>query len=209
MQPACVGAQARQRERAFARPWHGRRRVPRQRRRRCRAAVRGPGARVGQRIEAAMRATWAVAGCNTNLGILLLCAPVARAAGVAARRHHRGQPASRRSLKCWVDLDIGRCAGHLPRHCPGQPRRAGGSDGAGRAQRSQHRPARGDVARSRPRHHRAPVHRRLPRRVRDRPAATGAAVGATGLASLLDDLRGSEAYRMPSPWPQCSVPTSP
>ena len=38
-----------------------------------------PGARVGQRIEAAVAATWEVAGCNTNLGILLLCAPIALA----------------------------------------------------------------------------------------------------------------------------------
>ena len=37
------------------------------------------GARVGDRIEAAVDATAAVAGCNTNLGIVLLCAPVARA----------------------------------------------------------------------------------------------------------------------------------
>jgi triphosphoribosyl-dephospho-CoA synthase len=37
------------------------------------------GARVGQRIEAAMTATLDVAGCNTNLGIVLLCAPLARA----------------------------------------------------------------------------------------------------------------------------------
>ena len=36
-----------------------------------------PGARVGERIEAAVAASWAVAGCNTNLGILLLCAPIA------------------------------------------------------------------------------------------------------------------------------------
>ncbi|WP_088281242.1 triphosphoribosyl-dephospho-CoA synthase [Ideonella sp. A 288] len=46
-------------------------------------AAAGPmfahGARVGDRIEAAVNATWAVAGCNTNLGILLLCAPIARA----------------------------------------------------------------------------------------------------------------------------------
>lgn len=46
-------------------------------------AAAGPlferGARVGERIEAAVNATWAAAGCNTNLGILLLCAPVARA----------------------------------------------------------------------------------------------------------------------------------
>ena len=39
-----------------------------------------PGARIGQRIEGAVRATQAAAGCNTNLGILLLCAPLAAAA---------------------------------------------------------------------------------------------------------------------------------
>lgn len=37
------------------------------------------GARVGPRIEAAMAASLAAAGCNTNLGIVLLCAPVAAA----------------------------------------------------------------------------------------------------------------------------------
>ena len=46
-------------------------------------AAAGPlfkaGARVGERIEAAVNATWAVTGCNTNLGILLLCAPIALA----------------------------------------------------------------------------------------------------------------------------------
>ena len=48
----------------------------------ARAAAAGlfrPGAPVGARIEAAVAATLAVAGCNTNLGILLLCAPLARA----------------------------------------------------------------------------------------------------------------------------------
>lgn len=39
-----------------------------------------PGAGVGARVEAAVKASWAAAGCNTNLGILLLCAPIARAA---------------------------------------------------------------------------------------------------------------------------------
>jgi triphosphoribosyl-dephospho-CoA synthase len=39
-----------------------------------------PGARVGARIEAAQAASWAAAGCNTNLGIVLLCAPIAAAA---------------------------------------------------------------------------------------------------------------------------------
>ncbi|WP_218508609.1 triphosphoribosyl-dephospho-CoA synthase [Variovorax sp. dw_308] len=42
-----------------------------------------PGATVGERIEGAVEATWAVAGCNTNLGILLLCAPIARAVELA------------------------------------------------------------------------------------------------------------------------------
>lgn len=43
-------------------------------------ALCAPGTRIGTRIEAAMRATWDAVGCNTNLGIVLLCAPLARAA---------------------------------------------------------------------------------------------------------------------------------
>lgn len=50
-------------------------------------AAAGPlftrGAGVGERIEAAVDASWSVAHCNTNLGILLLCAPIA----VAVERH--------------------------------------------------------------------------------------------------------------------------
>jgi triphosphoribosyl-dephospho-CoA synthase len=38
------------------------------------------GARVGARIEAAVRASFAATGLNTNLGIVLLCAPLAMAA---------------------------------------------------------------------------------------------------------------------------------
>jgi len=48
----------------------------------ARAAAPGllePGRPVGERIEAAVVATRAAAGCNTNLGILLLCAPIAAA----------------------------------------------------------------------------------------------------------------------------------
>jgi triphosphoribosyl-dephospho-CoA synthase len=44
------------------------------------AAAAGPissaGWPVGERIEAAVRASWQAAGCNTNLGIVLLCAPL-------------------------------------------------------------------------------------------------------------------------------------
>jgi triphosphoribosyl-dephospho-CoA synthase len=47
-------------------------------------AAAGPlfaaGSAVGERIERATQATWAVAGCNTNLGIVLLAAPIAAAA---------------------------------------------------------------------------------------------------------------------------------
>lgn len=39
-----------------------------------------PGARVGARIRGAIDATWAAVGQNTNLGIVLLCAPLAAAA---------------------------------------------------------------------------------------------------------------------------------
>ncbi|WP_159730868.1 triphosphoribosyl-dephospho-CoA synthase [Methylosinus sp. Ce-a6] len=39
-----------------------------------------PGARVGERILGAVEATWTRVGCNTNLGIVLLCAPLAHAA---------------------------------------------------------------------------------------------------------------------------------
>ncbi len=57
-----------------------------------------PAAGVGERIEAALRASWSVVHCNTNLGILLLCAPVAaaardwpRAGGVARLREALAQ----------------------------------------------------------------------------------------------------------------------
>jgi triphosphoribosyl-dephospho-CoA synthase len=39
-----------------------------------------PGAPVGRRVGDAMAATWAAVGCNTNLGILLLAAPLVAAA---------------------------------------------------------------------------------------------------------------------------------
>ncbi|MDE1567819.1 triphosphoribosyl-dephospho-CoA synthase [Aquabacter sp. P-9] len=53
-------------------------------------AAAGPlsvaGAPVGDRIEQAVAASLAVAGCNTNLGILLLCAPVMAATQMPADR---------------------------------------------------------------------------------------------------------------------------
>ncbi|CAO3427025.1 triphosphoribosyl-dephospho-CoA synthase [Azospirillum endophyticum] len=44
---------------------------------------------VGERILRAVRATRAVVGCNTNLGILLLCVPLACAAGMPVARPFR------------------------------------------------------------------------------------------------------------------------
>jgi triphosphoribosyl-dephospho-CoA synthase len=55
-----------------------------------------PGRSVGERIEGAMRATLAVARCNTNLGILLLCAPLALACETWSRT--QGLPALRQQL---------------------------------------------------------------------------------------------------------------
>jgi triphosphoribosyl-dephospho-CoA synthase len=46
-----------------------------------------PGTRVGERIENAQAASWAAAGCNTNLGILLLCAPIAAAVEIEGATH--------------------------------------------------------------------------------------------------------------------------
>ncbi len=42
--------------------------------------IAAPGVKVGTRILRAVEASFAAAGCNTNLGILLLCAPLAAAA---------------------------------------------------------------------------------------------------------------------------------
>ena len=64
-----------------------------------------PGARVGERIEAAVAATWAVAGCNTNLGILLLCAPIALA--VERRPEATAPTALRQAIEAVLaDLDL-------------------------------------------------------------------------------------------------------
>jgi len=43
------------------------------------AAIAQPGLTVGQRILAAVEATWNAVGCNTNLGIVLLAAPLIQA----------------------------------------------------------------------------------------------------------------------------------
>ena len=48
------------------------------------APIAQPGARVGARILAAVEATFAKVGVNTNLGIVLLCAPLAAAADVVS-----------------------------------------------------------------------------------------------------------------------------
>ncbi|WP_428422927.1 triphosphoribosyl-dephospho-CoA synthase [Methylibium sp.] len=67
-----------------------------------------PGARVGTRIESAVRATRVVAGCNTNLGIVLLCAPLALALERCAEgRNAQGAAGLRHELQQVLDtLDI-------------------------------------------------------------------------------------------------------
>lgn len=73
------------------------------------APLFAPGERVGARIEAAMQASWSAAGCNTNLGILLLCAPIA----VAVERSPQAvdAPALRGAIEAVLaDLDQGDAA---------------------------------------------------------------------------------------------------
>lgn len=67
--------------------------------------------RVGPRIEAAVAASWASAGCNTNLGIVLLCAPLALAAEQAQPPLERAS--MRRALQAVLqdlNVDDARCA---------------------------------------------------------------------------------------------------
>jgi triphosphoribosyl-dephospho-CoA synthase len=64
-----------------------------------------PGSPVGERIEQAMFATLGAARCNTNLGILLLCAPLASACEAWSRV--QGLPALRQQLESVLQrLDI-------------------------------------------------------------------------------------------------------
>jgi triphosphoribosyl-dephospho-CoA synthase len=68
-----------------------------------------PGARVGARIRGAVEATIRAAGTNTNLGIVLLCAPLAAAADPAPAALAGGGKSGelRGSLLCVLDgLDI-------------------------------------------------------------------------------------------------------
>ncbi len=64
-----------------------------------------PGASVGERIEAAVAASWAAVGCNTNLGIVLLCAPIAAAA--ERRSESTGRDGLRNAIEAVLErLDL-------------------------------------------------------------------------------------------------------
>ena len=64
-----------------------------------------PGLAVGERVERAVRATLAVAHCNTNLGIVLLCAPLAIAC--ETWQQSDGLPALRQRLEAVLQgLDV-------------------------------------------------------------------------------------------------------
>jgi triphosphoribosyl-dephospho-CoA synthase len=75
-------------------------------------ALCAPGATVGARIEGAVARSLSAAGCNTNLGIVLLCAPLA-----AALERAGNPPVAVAALQSGVrdvlaalDLDDARCA---------------------------------------------------------------------------------------------------
>ncbi|RZU02724.1 triphosphoribosyl-dephospho-CoA synthase [Rivibacter subsaxonicus] len=69
------------------------------------AAIAARGACVGARIEAAVRATQEAVGCNTNLGIVLLAAPIAAACERCG--NERGEALLRPALAAVLaDLDV-------------------------------------------------------------------------------------------------------
>lgn len=61
---------------------------------------------VGVRIRRAVEASLAAAGCNTNLGILLLCVPVAKAAEQTAGRTGEGDSLRHRLVAVLDGLDV-------------------------------------------------------------------------------------------------------
>jgi triphosphoribosyl-dephospho-CoA synthase len=67
-------------------------------------------ASVGERIEGAIKATRAVVDCNTNLGIVLLCAPLAAAIEVAASPTVESLRAQLHSTLARMDLNDARAA---------------------------------------------------------------------------------------------------
>jgi triphosphoribosyl-dephospho-CoA synthase len=73
-----------------------------------------PGSSVGRRILAAIEATQAVCACNTNLGIVLLCAPIAQAAESMLARTETLTPAAlaaeTRRVLARLDIDDARLA---------------------------------------------------------------------------------------------------
>lgn len=66
------------------------------------------GARVGVRVESAVKATRAAVACNTNLGILLLCAPIAAAAERAPRADCTSLLATLAEVLAGLDMDDAR-----------------------------------------------------------------------------------------------------
>jgi len=69
-------------------------------------AIAAPGARVGTRVRDAMERTFAEVGMNTNLGIILLCAPLARAAEITADNLRDGLSATLAQLEAQDAVDV-------------------------------------------------------------------------------------------------------
>ncbi len=91
-----------------------------------------PGATVGARIEAAVEASWRAVGCNTNLGIVLLCAPLAAArdAGCGARSDAAASGLRARLGQVLAALDVADAAAAFRAIARAQP--------AGLGQRGEH-----------------------------------------------------------------------
>jgi triphosphoribosyl-dephospho-CoA synthase len=140
--------------------------VPGQRGGGCRAAVRARPPR-GRAHRGRMQATWARVGCNTNLGILLLCARWQRR--LSDVRHRNGRRWQKASLTPALNAAFEEVLGRLDQADAAAAFRAialANPGGLGRAEAQDvRRSATGDAARSHgagrgPRPHRAPVPRR-------------------------------------------------
>ena len=106
-------------------------------------AGRAPGARVGERIRGAIAATRAAVGSNTNLGIVLMCAPLAAAA--------EREPADLRGALARVldDLDVADADRRFEAIVLASPGRARRGRRARRARARDRDAARGDGGRRR------------------------------------------------------------
>jgi len=144
------------------------------------AVIAVPGASVGRRILRAIQSTRAMVAFNTNLGIVLLCAPLAHA--VVEASGECGLRARLQAVLAALDVDDAVLAYQAIRLA--EP-----ADWGGRSPRrrrcTQRDPARGNARSARAGSHCSPVRDRFPGCIRYRLACGAQSAGALGSPSGL------------------------